>query len=117
VRRRLGEEWAAINAYTLDRIKAPGRLSSLRFLMAQFGMPAIPDDDLARIAAPTTLIWGREDRATPLTIAEAASLRFGWPLYVIDDAADDPTLDRPDAFLNTLRQVLEHHAPGGNPPR
>ena len=28
VRRRMANEWDAINAYTLDRIQAPGRLSS-----------------------------------------------------------------------------------------
>jgi pimeloyl-ACP methyl ester carboxylesterase len=109
VRRRNAREWAAINAYVLDRIQAPGRLSSVGFLMDQFGMPAIPDDILAGIAVPTTLIWGRQDRATPLSVAQAASARFGWPLHVIDDAADDPTLDQPDAFLRTLRQVLDRH--------
>jgi hypothetical protein len=39
-------------------------------------------------------------------VAEAASARFGWPLRIIDDADDDPTLDQPDVFLKTLRQVL-----------
>jgi pimeloyl-ACP methyl ester carboxylesterase len=106
VRSLMANEWDALNAYTLDRIQAPERLSSLRLLMDEFGMPAIPEDLLAGIAVPTTLIWGREDRATPLTVAEAASGRFGWPLHVIDKAADDPTLDQPDVFLTTLRQVL-----------
>jgi pimeloyl-ACP methyl ester carboxylesterase len=109
VRSRLAAQWDAINTYTLDRIQAPGHLSSLSLLMDQFGIPAIPDDILARIAAPTTLIWGREDRATPLAAAQRASARFGWPLHVIDGAADDPTLDQPDAFLCTLRQALERH--------
>ena len=108
-RSRLEEKWDAINAYTVDRIQAPGRLSSLRLLMDQFGMPAIPNEVLSRIAVPTTLIWGRQDRATPLAVAQAASARFGWPLHIIDDAADDPTLDRPDVFLKTLRRVLEGH--------
>jgi pimeloyl-ACP methyl ester carboxylesterase len=109
VRGRMPQEWRAINAYVLDRIQAAGRLSSLRHLMSEFGIPAISDDDLARIAVPTTLIWGRHDRATPLAVAEAASAQFGWSLHVIEDAADDPTLDRPDAFLSTLRQVLGTH--------
>ena len=62
----------------------------------------------ARIVVPTTLVWGREDRATPLSVAEAASTQFGWPLHVIDDAADDPTLDQPEVFLKTLREALAH---------
>ena len=89
VRRRLGEdEWEAFKAYNLDRLQAAGRLASLGWLMDHFGLPAIPAADLSRIAAPTALIWGREDRATPLSVAEEASGRFDWPLYVIDDAAD-----------------------------
>ena len=106
VRGRLPHEWRAINAYVLDRLQSAGRLSSLQLLMNECGIPAIPNDDLARIAVSTTLIWGRHDRATPLSVAEAASVRFGWPLHVIEDAADDPTLDRPDDFVKTLRQVL-----------
>jgi pimeloyl-ACP methyl ester carboxylesterase len=107
VRGRMGEEWGVINAYNLDRIRSPGRLSSLQLLMDQFGIPAIPEDVLARIAAPTTLVWGREDRATPLAVAQRASARFGWPLHVIDDAADDPTMDRPEVFVKTLRRVFD----------
>ena len=56
-------------------------------------------DALERIDVPTTLIWGRHDRATPLAVAEAASQRYGWRLEVIDGAADDPTLEQPEAFL------------------
>jgi pimeloyl-ACP methyl ester carboxylesterase len=52
VRRRIAKEWNDINAYTLDRIQAPARLSSLRLLMDQFGMRAIPEDILVRIAVP-----------------------------------------------------------------
>ena len=104
--KRMGGEWEAIKAYNLDRLQAPGRLASLRRLMEQFGMPAIPLADLARISVPTTLIWGREDRATPLAIAREASAQLGWPLHVIDNAADDPTLEQPEVFLSTLRQVL-----------
>jgi hypothetical protein len=48
----MAKEWDAINAYTPDRYQASGRLSSLRLLMDQFGMPAIPEDILARIAVP-----------------------------------------------------------------
>ena len=66
----------------------------------------IPAQDLARITVPTTLIWGRHDRANRLRIAAAASERFGWPLHVIDDAADDPGRDQPEAFLRALRTAI-----------
>jgi pimeloyl-ACP methyl ester carboxylesterase len=90
LRTRMGEPLGLIKAYNLDRVDAPERLAALRSLMEQFGAPAIPFDILARITVPTTLIWGRHDRATPLLIAEEASKRLRWNLCVIDDAADDP---------------------------
>ena len=96
-----------INAYNLAGARRPGAIAALGGLMEQFGLPAIPSTVLERIAVPTTLIWGRADRATAVSVAEAASSRFGWPLHVIDGAADDPTLDQPEKFLDVLRRVLE----------
>jgi pimeloyl-ACP methyl ester carboxylesterase len=74
--------------------------------MQEFGMSAIPDEDLDRISVPTILIWGRHDLATPLRVAQAASSRHGWPLHVIESAADDPPMEQPEAFLRTLRAAL-----------
>lgn len=111
LRTRMGEQFDLIKAYNLDRVDAPGRLAALRSLMDQFGATAIPPDILARIAVPTTLIWGRHDRATALSVAEEASERFGWPLRVIDDAADDPAFEQPEAFLTALRAAVDR-APG-----
>ena len=56
---------------------------------------------------PTTLIWGRHDRATPLSVAEAASARYGWPLQVIENCNDDPPVEQPEALLRTLRDALD----------
>jgi pimeloyl-ACP methyl ester carboxylesterase len=106
LRTRMGEPLDFIKAYNLDRVGAPGRLAALRSLMEQFGAPAIPLDILSRIPVPTTLIWGRHDRATPLSIAERASKRFRWNLCVIDDAADDPALEQPEAFMIALHTAL-----------
>ena len=103
LRQQMGERWEPFQAYNLDRARAPRVQAAIGALMGQFGMQAIPAAELARIAVPTTLIWGRHDRATPLRFAEAASARYGWPLHVIDNAADDPTVDQPDAFLAALR--------------
>jgi pimeloyl-ACP methyl ester carboxylesterase len=76
-------------------------------LMKQFGVQAIPSADLARIAVPTALIWGRHDLATRLAVAEAASARYGWRLHVIEESADDPPIEQPEAFLRALRTALE----------
>jgi pimeloyl-ACP methyl ester carboxylesterase len=106
LQRALGPRWDAIQTYNLDLATTPAVAETGGKLMELFAMPAIPGDVLARIAVPTTLIWGRHDLATPVRIAEAASLRHGWPLHVIEDAADDPTIDQPEAFLNALRNAL-----------
>jgi pimeloyl-ACP methyl ester carboxylesterase len=104
---RLGEQWELIKAYSLAGAQTPEGIAALVALMEQFGIPAIPPAALAGIAVPTTLIWGRHDRATPLSAAEQACARYRWDLHVIDGAADDPTLDQPEAFLSALRQALD----------
>jgi hypothetical protein len=34
-------------------------------------------------------------------------VRYGWLLHVIENAADDPAIERPEAFLQALRATLE----------
>ncbi|MER8552034.1 hypothetical protein NKH37_07630 [Mesorhizobium sp. M1217] len=80
----MGENWERLRAYNLDRAQAPALKPTQQGLMEQFGFPAIPSEELARIRIPTFLIWGRHDLATPLPVAEAASVRYGWPLHIID---------------------------------
>jgi pimeloyl-ACP methyl ester carboxylesterase len=106
LRDRLGERERLLEAYALDRARAAGVNRALRHLMPQLGVPAIPSAELARIAVPTTLIWGRHDRQVRLGVAEAASARYGWPLYVVERAADDPAVERPEAFLQALLSTL-----------
>ena len=66
MRERMGESWEWLKAYNLDRARTPSLQAAQHSLMEQFGMPAIPPAELARIAVPTTLIWGRHDLATQL---------------------------------------------------
>jgi pimeloyl-ACP methyl ester carboxylesterase len=106
VRNRMGAEWDAFRAYNVERAQAPEVQAAAGALMANFAMSPIPPADLARITVPTTLVWGREDLATPMTIAEEASDRFGWPLRVIEDCADDPPVERPEELVSLLEDVL-----------
>jgi pimeloyl-ACP methyl ester carboxylesterase len=106
LRDEMGEVWEPFVAYNLDRARAPTAKAAGR-LFREVGLPQIPPDALARIAIPTTLIWGRQDRANRLRIAEAASERYGWPLHVIEDCADDPPRDAPEQFLRALRASLD----------
>jgi pimeloyl-ACP methyl ester carboxylesterase len=118
MRDRMGERWAWFKAYNLDRAQAPSLKAPREALVGQFGFAAISPADLARIAVPTTLVWGRHDLATPLSVAEAASTKYGWPLRVIEDAGDDPPMEQPEAFLEALRAALglpDSQGAGPNP--
>jgi pimeloyl-ACP methyl ester carboxylesterase len=106
LRQRMGERWQPFETYNLDRARAPSVQTAVATLMKHFGMPAIPRADLAWIAAPTTLVWGRHDRATPLSAAAEASARYGWPLHVIENCNDDPPVEQPEALLRTLCEAL-----------
>ena len=105
LRDQLGPRWEPFLAYSLERARGPNTKIAGR-LFREFGIPPISPDDLARIAVPTTLIWGRHDRANRLRIAWDASARYGWPLHVIENCADDPPRDQPLAFLEALRMAL-----------
>jgi pimeloyl-ACP methyl ester carboxylesterase len=105
LREELGERWQPYESYLLEVARSP-RAKAVRALMRRVGVPSLPPGDLARIAVPTSLIWGRQDQANRLAIAKAASERYGWPLRVIDRCADDPARDRPEAFLRALHVAL-----------
>jgi pimeloyl-ACP methyl ester carboxylesterase len=106
LRRRMGAQWPPFAAYNLECGRTPGVQAAVQALMQVYGLPAIAPDELARIAVPTSLIWGRGDMATPLAVAEAASRRYRWPLQVIDDANDDPPVEQPEAVLQALRAAM-----------
>lgn len=103
LRTRLGYRWDSFRAYNLEM--AGVHSTTQRRLFELFAQHAIPDLD--RIATPTTLIWGRHDLATPLSAARTAARKYGWPLHVIDDAADDPAIEQPEAFVTCLRAILD----------
>ncbi|GLQ54009.1 alpha/beta fold hydrolase [Devosia nitrariae] len=109
LRTDLGTTWDNFKAYNLDRARTAPLKPTQHGLMEQFGIPEIAPDDLARIEVPTVLIWGRHDLATSLNVAERASARHGWPLYVIEDAADDPAIEQPAAFVEALREAISRY--------
>ena len=100
VRRRMGSRWAVFEAYNLSRAGAPGAMAAVGGLVERFGMTTV--DDVERIAVPVALVWGREDLATPLSVAEAFSARLGWPLHVIESCADAPPIEQPEALVRAL---------------
>jgi pimeloyl-ACP methyl ester carboxylesterase len=105
VEEAMGEKWIALRKYSVDRAKDPGVKAAMKTLMSEMGVPPIPVADLESISTPTELVWGRDDRANRLHIAEAASKRFGWPLHIIDQVADDPPMEQPDALVAALTMI------------
>ena len=106
LRERMDDRWEPFRAANVEFARTPSVQVALGALMDQFGGPPIDPAELARIAVPTTLIWGRHDRATRLAVAEAASAEYGWPLHVIEDCADDPPIEQPEAFAAALRTAI-----------
>jgi pimeloyl-ACP methyl ester carboxylesterase len=106
MRVRMGAGWELIRAYNLDRARTASLHATQQSLMQQFGLPPISPSSLEGITVPTALIWGRHNLAIPLAVAEAASERYGWPLHIIEDCADDPPVEQPDAFLKALDRGL-----------
>ena len=104
LRHRMGGLWEPFRTYNVDRARRPAMREALGVLMEQFGGGPIPPAGLARIAAPTALVWGRHDLATPVRIAEAASARYGWPLQVIENCADDPPVEAPEALARAAHR-------------
>ena len=99
VRGQMGERFEPIGAYSLEWARTKTAKAALRSLMSVYGMQPIPRDTLARIPVPTAMIWGRHDLQTRLSVAEAASARYRWPLHVIEEARDDPFFEQPEAAL------------------
>lgn len=106
LRKQMGQSFEPFGTYALAWARTPTAKTTLRSLMPEFGMRAIAKADLARIAVATTLIWGRHDLQTRLSVAEAASARYRWPLHVIEGARDDPAFEQAEAFLEALYAAL-----------
>lgn len=105
----MGEKWDPFVTYNLECANDKERSEAMQWLMKTLGVPKISDDELVKIDVPTSLIWGRYDKANKLKIAKSASKKFGWPLYVINNTRDDPKLERPDAFVKELYESVGYH--------
>jgi pimeloyl-ACP methyl ester carboxylesterase/protein-L-isoaspartate O-methyltransferase len=106
LRRELGWAWDVFKAYNLERATDETLHAHQEALMQTFGLPALEASVLDAIRVPTTLIWGRHDLVTPVSIAQATSVRQRWNLHVIEGAADDPAFEQSEAFVSTLRAAL-----------
>lgn len=96
--------FAAFSAYTRARAALP-RVKRAMHELLKAGTSAIPEAELGRLAVPTALVWGRDDRFVPLALAERASARFGWPLHVVDAAGHVPHVERSGEFLGVVSRI------------
>jgi pimeloyl-ACP methyl ester carboxylesterase len=63
--------------------------------------------DLVRIACPTLLVWGREDRFAALSHGVEMEARIpGARLAALDSCGHLPTLEQPDATIDLAREWL-----------
>ena len=107
LKQNVGEHWESMIQYYLTCSQDKKRMNALQSIMKKVGIPVIPPAELGNIKQPVSLIWGRHDRANKLKIAEEASKRYEWPLFVIDKAGDDPKMEQPEAFLEALFKLLQ----------
>ena len=96
---------AAFSGYTRSRARVKHVKRTMRQLIGSCTRQ-VPDAELRRIAVPTTLLWGRYDRFVPLTVAQEAGARFGWPVAVIEEAGHVPHIERSQAFLDVVDAIL-----------
>lgn len=100
VRRRDPDWMHAFSTYTRSRARVPHVGRTMRHLVATC-TKQVHD----RIDVPTTLLWGAKDRFVPLSLAEEAASRIGWPLRVIDETGHVPHIERPDAFIEEVTRT------------
>ncbi len=108
------DHWDDLMSYALAGARDPKLQTAMKTMMPKVGLPPISPEDLAAISVPTTLVHGRDDLQVPLAVAQAASARYGWPLYVIEEVRDDPAAERPAAFVAALAEALGQPRAVGN---
>jgi pimeloyl-ACP methyl ester carboxylesterase len=67
---------------------------------------------LPRVANPTLVAWGKQDRIVPVTCGEQyAKLLPNATLKVIDNCGHSPNIEKPDEFVGIVRDFLGSSAP------
>lgn len=105
VRRLHGARWDLFLSYMVSQI---GR-REVRKAMAGYASRSVarpvPKSLLQAIRLPVGLIWGRHDQPFPISIAEEAASRYGWPLEVIEGAGHLPYMEQPSSFTSAVQAL------------
>jgi len=102
------KDFELIKTYALERARTGELKTALRSLMPEFALKPVPPEDLRKIKTPVSMIWGRHDLQVRLQIAQSASANYAWPLHIIENAADDPAFEEPEAFIHAMRAPLDN---------
>jgi pimeloyl-ACP methyl ester carboxylesterase len=70
------------------------------------------EHELAGVRAPTLIVWGQEDRITPLGVGERFhALIPGSQFWVLTRCGHAPMLEQPHAFTAIVREWLRETWP------
>ena len=73
---------------------------------------------LARIAVPTSLVWGRDDAIVPVSVGAGRRRAVRLAAAVLDNTGNEPAIEDPEAFveggdvMTDLRHLLTPDEPG-----
>ena len=82
-------------------------MAVLRTLVGWYGQRDLVVGQLSRLAMPTLVVWGREDRIFPACQARAAAARLPHGrLAIIPDCGHLPHVERPALFADHLGRFL-----------
>ena len=92
----------------LQSATRPGTFASIRSLGESLqDRRSVVQDALARVRAPTLVIWGGDDRWIPLAHADRFTAAVaGARKVVIDDCGHVPQEEKPEVVLTLLREFL-----------
>ena len=107
-----GERWSASEGYDIELAHDKGVSKATGQLLRRIAARRIPQEQLASMTVPVTLIWGTGDRLMRFSIARRVAVGLGWPLHPIEECGHGPHIERPGAFVEALETTLTSREPG-----
>jgi len=88
-----------------DLMRIPGNADAFVARAAQFTLPE-PADDMAKIAVPTTILWGVQDVVLPIAQADVFAANIAHAAIIrLDDVGHMPQSEAPDQVAAAIRAI------------